>query len=542
MKDWRAVLPIFLLWAAGLCDSPLRADNGTLTGIVADAQGRPIAGALVKVTSTDLGLGFVVVSQAQGRYRTPCLPPGNYTVQAFGAGFQSAAAKRIEVRDNAVANLALIDPLHIPERKRMTDLDYAKRMPEGSGKNAVATRCATCHSLQWVAAARKTPQQWRQTVDRMRDYFQGRIRPLNNISGEADVLQLDIMADYLAKNFTHEHAVDPQIIDRSGGPAHPYRNLPGANLKQDYIAMEFTLPPDSNPSGIAADAHGVAWISEANSGKLGRFDPASMKYSRISAPGINPQAHATSLAVDPSGHVWLAVDGPDPRLLRYDPGIKEFTSYQMPAYPFAVPSPNRIVALRFVEGNVWATGMTSDRVIRLDPATRKTTEFPVPKGSSPFGLALGGDRRLWYTAEVGNTMGRLDPVTGLLAYYNAPAAKSELHGLAADADGNLWAGSTETGQLIRLDFRTGAIAEFAPPSEDSGPYSVDVDTSRNLVWFSQLYADRIARFDPRTASTIEFPLPSADSDVRRIEVDRSRPNRVWWAGGLANKIGYVEVQ
>ena len=536
MKDCRAVFAMLLLWAASLCDSPLRAENGALTGTVSDAKGQPVAGALVKVASREPGVSFMVVSQALGRYRTPCLPPGNYSVQAFGAAVKSAATN---VSNDAVADLALTEPLQIPTRpKRMTDIDYAKLMPEGSGKNAVAGRCATCHSLQWVVSARKTPQQWHQTVDRMRDNFQGRLRPLNNISGEADLLQLDTMADYLAKNFTPEHAIDSRIARR----AQPGGSFRGGDVKQDYVAMEYTLPPDSNPSGIAVDAHGVAWIAEANTGMLGRFDPIAMKYSRIAPPGKNPKAHSSAVAVDPSGHVWLADDGPDARILRYAPETKEFTSYKMPAYPFGVPSPNRLVTLRFIDGNVWATGITSDRVIRLDPRTGKATEFPVPKGSSPYGLAYGGDRRLWYTAEVGNAMGRLDPTTGLLAYYNAPAAKSELHGLAADADGNLWSASTETGKLIRVDFRTGAIGEFAPPAEDSGPYAVDVDTSRNLIWFSQVYSDRIARFDPRTSTMIEFPLPSADSDARIIEIDRSRPNRVWWAGGTANKIGYVEVQ
>jgi hypothetical protein len=33
----------------------------------------------------------------------------------------------------------------------------------------------------------------------------------------------------------------------------------------------------------------------------------------------------------------------------------------------------------------------------------------------------------------------------------------------------------------------------------------------------------------------------ADSDVKRIEIDRAHPNRVWWASGGGDKIGYVEV-
>jgi virginiamycin B lyase len=104
----------------------------------------------------------------------------------------------------------------------------------------------------------------------------------------------------------------------------------------------------------------------------------------------------------------------------------------------------------------------------------------------------------------------------------------------------MWVVATEKGKLLKLDSRSGHFTEFSPPTEDAGPYSVDVDTKRNFIWFSEAYTDRIARFDPRTNTFVEFPHPSADSDVRRIEVDRSHPNRVWWAGNRSGKVGYIE--
>ena len=113
--------------------------------------------------------------------------------------------------------------------------------------------------------------------------------------------------------------------------------------------------------------------------------------------------------------------------------------------------------------------------------------------------------------------------------------------MSADGQGNLWVAATESGKLIKVDYRSGNIREYTPPTEYSGPYSVDADTKGNLIWFSQIFSDRIGRFDPAGNSFVEFPLASSDSDVRRIEVDRSRPNRVWWSGTQADKIGYIEV-
>ena len=158
----------------------------------------------------------------------------------------------------------------------------------------------------------------------------------------------------------------------------------------------------------------------------------------------------------------------------------------------------------------------------------------------PFGMVVGEDNMIWYAAEIGNVVVKLDPSTGSLTPYNVPTLKSDLRGLGADAEGNFWVAAMEAGKLVKVD-RMGKTAEYNPPTEDSGPFAVDVDTKRNLIWFSELFSDRIGRFDPKSNTFVEFPHPSSDSDVRRIEVDRNHPNRVWWSGGSSHKIGYIEV-
>lgn len=548
------VLVMMALAVIGFGRAPLKAQNITITGMVKDTSGQPVVGALIKVRCEELGLAFMVVSQTRGRYSTPNLLPGKYTVQGFGVDYQSGFMGPVEVRRNqhGKMDLTLSIPLMLPPpHKPMTDADYAKLMPEGNGKSAVVSRCATCHSLQWLVSARKTPEKWQETVGRMRDDLQGRGRPLNEISAEADLIQLDTMTDYLAKNFTPDVPVDPRVVAQwllhPGGPSHPNRNLPGILLEgaAASVAMEFSLPPNSMPHDIAVDSDGIAWVSETKTGMLGRFDPNSLTYIRVSPPvAKDRKVQLNSVAVDAKGHVWFVDDGPNARMLQYNPMIEEFDTYPLPEYRYPIPpdsTPARLVTLRFLEGNVWATGITANWIVQLEPSTRKTTEYPVPKGSSPYGLAIGGDHRVWYAAEVGNLVGRLDPATGRITYYNVPTAKSEVRGMAADAEGNLWVAATESGKLLKVDFRNGIFTEFNPPSQDSGPYSVDVDTKRNLIWFSEIYADKIARFDPQTNTFIEFPLPSSDLDVRRIEIDRSNPNRVWWSGGQADKIGYIEV-
>ena len=253
--------------------SPLYAQAGKITGVLRNVAGDPVAGALVKVRSEDLGLGLMVVSQAQGRYSTPNLPPGKYKVQAFGGSYQSALAGPVESSSGhqGTMDLVLSAPLQIPPReKRMTNADYEALMPDKDDsyvKDSFVPVCSECHGLEWIISARKTPEQWRETVNRMQEKMMGEWRVL--IWRFAEQLVEDgKMMKYLSKNFTPDTPLDPRVLKGRllgpGGPSHPNRNLPTTLLKgaaSKYVAMEFSLPPGSAPQDIAADSHGIAWVS-----------------------------------------------------------------------------------------------------------------------------------------------------------------------------------------------------------------------------------------------------------------------------------------
>jgi virginiamycin B lyase len=277
---------------------------------------------------------------------------------------------------------------------------------------------------------------------------------------------------------------------------------------------------------------------------LARFDPQTLSYTRIALPPAkNPKAQVNAVAIGPQDHVWFVDDGPNGRILEYNPDSREFNSFAIPEFRWPVSNGGwaRTAALRFLDGMVWGSGETSDRILRLDPSTRKVTDYSVPRGSAPFGLAIGPDKTVWYAGLIGNSVVKLDPKTGRLEPHNLRTDRSELKLLAADSHLNLWATATESGKLIRVDSKTGDIVELDIPTENSGPFAIDVDTKRDLVWFSEIYTDRLARFDPSKNTFVEFSLPIADADVRRIAVDPTNPDRVWWVGARSDKFGYVEV-
>ena len=78
-------------------------------------------------------------------------------------------------------------------------------------------------------------------------------------------------------------------------------------------------------------------------------------------------------------------------------------------------------------------------VVIPGPAKVSIKEWPVPTpGSRPHDPLATADRSLWYTGQMNNVLGRLDPKTGRFREYPLKTPHSGPHGLVEDRDGNIW--------------------------------------------------------------------------------------------------------
>jgi hypothetical protein len=72
-------------------------DNGSISGVIRDASGAPIAGATVKITNTATSIATQAVTNGSGEYIASTLKVGAYTVAASATGFSDAVAQNISV-------------------------------------------------------------------------------------------------------------------------------------------------------------------------------------------------------------------------------------------------------------------------------------------------------------------------------------------------------------------------------------------------------------------------------------------------------------
>ena len=78
---------------------------GTIVGVVKDASGGVVPGALITVTNTQTGFKRETTSNATGNYTVPALPPGRYNVQAEMQGFRKELIKEMDLQVDQTARL-----------------------------------------------------------------------------------------------------------------------------------------------------------------------------------------------------------------------------------------------------------------------------------------------------------------------------------------------------------------------------------------------------------------------------------------------------
>jgi streptogramin lyase len=519
-------------------------NNGLVQGVIYNAHGQPVAGAMVKLKHELRRLTFMVVSREEGRFEAKDLPPGQYSVQAIGGDMRSPWFDAVYVNASGSANtrvslalnyhrgpdLPAAWPQRIPEEQvRLVSVD-PKDLPEGYGKTLVAEKCASCHDLRRVVVKRSNSDHWAHTIRRMRTRM-----TTANIPDLTDV-EYDTIVNYLVANF-------PEVQPYDANSRLPRTLLSGKAMS--YRVVTYALVnTHAEPHDVAADPQGNAWVSE-RAGKLGKFDPRTLTFTERDTPPGPAAKDRQSLGnpqIDSKGILWVA-DGPNSRWLSYDTNTDRFLAF---AFPRGKGNAGGNSMALHPDGTIWATGGGKEaRQLYPEKAEFKFYEAPAAKthrNPGAYGLAIAGDQSVWFAEDETDQMARVDPVTGKVDEYKIPyQGHAHPRRMNSDANGDLWVALWNAGKLMKVDHKTKQMTLYTPPTTTGGHYSVVVDKQQGYVWVSEHQVDKIARFDPRTEEWVEFPLAEAESDPRRIDIDPTNPNRIFFSGNIPGRVGFVEV-
>src|SRR6266404_5075702 len=160
------------------------------------------------------------------------------------------------------------------------------------------------------------------------------------------------------------------------------------------------------------------------------------------------------------------------------------------------------------DGALWFTEQMANKLGRLDPATGTFKEFPLIEGknSGPHGLVADKDGNIWYTANFGGYIGKLDPRTGKVTEFKMPDdSVDDPHTAVFDARGTLWFTAQGGNAVGRLDPRTGKMELKKVQTESALPYGIQIN-SKGVPFFCELGTNKMGKIDPATMGITEYKL------------------------------------
>jgi len=170
------------------------------------------------------------------------------------------------------------------------------------------------------------------------------------------------------------------------------------------------------------------------------------------------------------------------------------------------------------DGALWFTEQMANKLGRLDPRTGRIEEFPLPtRDSGPHGLVADAAGDIWFAAIFKGYIGKLDPRTGKVKEYPMPDRRArDPHTPVLDQNGILWFTLEQSDFVGRLDPRSGEIRLKRVPTPDAVPYGMAI-TAEGVPFFCEFGSNKLGSIDPSTMAITEHPLPKG-ARPRRLAI------------------------
>jgi len=127
--------------------------------------------------------------------------------------------------------------------------------------------------------------------------------------------------------------------------------------------------------------------------------------------------------------------------------------------------------------------------------------------------------------------------------YPTQTNGTEPNAIAVDAHGNVWFALWNLSSIAELIPANNTIHEYRVPGLQEGSmitWSIDVDSSRGIVWFPELTSNSIWAFNMSSDKFIQYKLPTANAFPFGLTIDSNHD--VWFTEFYGNKIGELTTQ
>jgi streptogramin lyase len=207
--------------------------------------------------------------------------------------------------------------------------------------------------------------------------YQGSLGCLDPKTGEISYYPLaaEFNDDRVQLNFTGlHHEVDGKVWTKSVGTQHIFRVDLATNKWESFHPTD-QLPDVKNATiyEVMSDSRNNLWMAEFTEGHLGKIDAKTTEVTWYALPTTH--ARARRLEIDDQDRVLVA-EYRASKVALFDTRAKTFTEYALPEYTF----PYRADFDK--NGEIWASTMSTDRVVRFDPKTGHAVQYLMPSDTN----------------------------------------------------------------------------------------------------------------------------------------------------------------
>ena len=249
------------------------------------------------------------------------------------------------------------------------------------------------------------------------------------------------------------------------------------------------------------------------------------------------------------GHIFITTSYQQ-RLVEFDPVSKAFINHKMDEgyYPHTVRVDQ--------QDRVWFTMALSNQIAMLDRTTNKFQLFDLPNRSIkegftvsfmgvilklmdwglplanwlpidekstgvplPYGIDITPNGDIWFARLYADSIGKIDGKDLSITMYDTPFAGPRR--LRTDSKGNLWIAAFAESMIVKFDPKTEVFTNYPLPVKPLGsetPYSLNVDTKRDIVWINGNTSDALYSYKINKAKWSHYTLPKRVTFTRDVEI------------------------
>jgi len=278
-----------------------------------------------------------------------------------------------------------------------------------------------------------------------------------------------------------------------------------------------TLVKFTQPSGS------TAWVPTKQEGAASTDTVTYSYQTGRSFEESLPTADTPHAFTSADGDLWFAVESEN-KIIKVNQGNVR-TEYSLPAGS----KPNGIAADQ--QGNIWFTDKGTDEIGKIAPSGYKVEHSVGAKGELG-GITLGPEGDIWYSSRISGSnivMGKINANWEVTEYKVSYWSSI----MTAGPDGNVWFAG---GSTIAKITPTGTPSYYEVPGGNIEGISAGSDGN---IWFTNSATNKIGKMS-RTGSVLsEYALP-AKSDP--TEITAGPDGNLWFAERESSKIGKITIE